>query len=296
MPPLKSAFRFNKTCCGVIVAANLPLSGKLDTKSAAFFVVMCSITTRKSFTSSNNGFKTSSMYRSSRSKMSTDWCVTSPCTCKTNPNSAIFLNAGITFFTSVTPKLEFVVAPAGYNLNPLTNPDFAASSTVLSLVSSVKYKVMCGSNFAFVVFAASKINFRYVSASSAVLIGGCKFGIMSARSNVFAVCGTTEAIFAPSRTCKCQSSGLVIVSVSIEFSFPVDENDKTTLPPPLRVGILLDDDDAVRRLRRPPPPLQRFPVELSKESKEETKETPPRRKEEEQEGVIVPFLVPTVVV
>jgi hypothetical protein len=89
---------------------------------------------------------------------------------------------------------------------------------------------------------------------------------------------------------------LVIVSVSIEFSFPVDENDKTTLPPPLRVGILLDDDGAVRRLRRPPSPLQRFPVELSKESKEETKETPPRRKEEEQEGVIVPFLVPTVVV
>ena len=31
-------------------------------------------------------------------------------------------------------------------------------------------------------------------------------------------------------------------------------------------------------------------------TKEETKETPPRRKEEEQEGVIVPFLVPTVVV
>tara|TARA_B110000008_G_scaffold194983_1_gene193557 strand:- start:222 stop:485 length:264 start_codon:yes stop_codon:yes gene_type:complete len=87
-----------------------------------------------------------------------------------------------------------------------------------------------------------------------------------------------------------------MVSVSIEFSFPVEENDKTTLPPP-RVVILLDDDDAVRRLRRPPPPLQRFPVELStaKESKEETKETPPRFKEE-QEGVIVPFLVPTVVV
>mmetsp|Transcript_2284 Transcript_2284/g.6986 ORF Transcript_2284/g.6986 Transcript_2284/m.6986 type:complete len:258 (-) Transcript_2284:174-947(-) len=236
MPPLNSAFRFNKTCCGVIVAANLPSSGKVDTKSAAFFVVMCSMTTRKSFTSSNNGFNTSSMYRASRSKMSTVWCVTSPCTCKIKPNSAIFLSAGMTRFTSVTPKLEFVVAPAGYNLNPLTYPDFAASSTIASLVSSVKYNVMCGSKRAFVSFAASVINFRYVPASSAVLTGGVKFGMISARSNCLAVCGTTEVILLPSRTCKCQSSGLVMVKKS---SIEEEEEEEEYILDAMRRPLLL---------------------------------------------------------
>ena len=204
MPPLNSAFRFNKTCCGVIVAANLPSSGKVDTKSAAFFVVMCSMTTRKSFTSSNNGFNTSSMYRASRSKMSTVWCVTSPCTCKIKPNSAIFLSAGMTRFTSVTPKLEFVVAPAGYNLNPLTYLRFRGASSRF-VCSSVKYNVMCGSKRAFVSFAASVINFRYVPASSPsspVVLNS----VRSALDRMPHVC-TTEVIY--SRLARANADCLV---------------------------------------------------------------------------------------
>jgi len=38
--------------------------------------------------------------------------------------------------------------------------------------------------------------------------------MMMARPNVAAVCGTTEASPAPSRTCKCQSSGRVMVRLS----------------------------------------------------------------------------------
>lgn len=37
---------------------------------------------------------------------------------------------------------------------------------------------------------------------------------MIARPNVAAVCGTTASSISPSRTCKCQSSGRAIVSVS----------------------------------------------------------------------------------
>ena len=46
-----------------------------------------------------------------------------------------------------------------------------------------------------------------------VVIGGCRFGITSARPNCRAVNGTTAASCAPSRTCRCQSSGRRSVSV-----------------------------------------------------------------------------------
>ena len=50
--------------------------------------------------------------------------------------------------------------------------------------------------------------------ASVVVIGGFKFGITIARANCRAECGSTEAIAAPSRRCKCQSSGRAIVNAS----------------------------------------------------------------------------------
>jgi hypothetical protein len=45
-----------------------------------------------------------------------------------------------------------------------------------------------------------------------VVTGGIKLGMMMARSNCDALCGTTLRMFSPSLTCKCQSSGAVKVS------------------------------------------------------------------------------------
>src|ERR671912_681514 len=45
-------------------------------------------------------------------------------------------------------------------------------------------------------------------------MGGFKLGITIARANCLAECGSTDAIAAPSRKCKCQSSGRTMVSES----------------------------------------------------------------------------------
>lgn len=51
------------------------------------------------------------MNTASRSNMSTWLSVTSPCTSSSTPASAMALSTGSTFFRSVTPASEFVVAP-----------------------------------------------------------------------------------------------------------------------------------------------------------------------------------------
>src|SRR5664279_1270877 len=55
---------------------------------------------------------------------------------------------------------------------------------------------------------------RYASACSTRTIGGRRFGMMIARANWRALCGTTTRSAAPSRTCRCQSSGRTIVTRS----------------------------------------------------------------------------------
>lgn len=44
-----------------------------------------------------------------------------------------------------------------------------------------------------------------------LVTGGTKLGMMMARAKCAAVCGTTERMLSPSRTCRCQSSGVMIV-------------------------------------------------------------------------------------
>jgi hypothetical protein len=81
MPPWKIAFRFSSRCWGVTVAPTL--SGSWDrTKSTASFVVACSTTHRSPGSRVSRGSRTRSRKRRSRSKMSTDGLVTSPCTWK----------------------------------------------------------------------------------------------------------------------------------------------------------------------------------------------------------------------
>ena len=55
---------------------------------------------------------------------------------------------------------------------------------------------------------------RYSRAAAAVVTGGTKLGMMMARPYCCAVWGTTDCRPAPSRTCRCQSSGRVMTSVS----------------------------------------------------------------------------------
>src|SRR5579883_3080705 len=47
--------------------------------------------------------------------------------------------------------------------------------------------------------------------SAVVRTGGIKFGIRMARPKCFAVYGSTALSISPSRTCRCQSSGLRMV-------------------------------------------------------------------------------------
>src|SRR5574343_400439 len=54
----------------------------------------------------------------------------------------------------------------------------------------------------------------YSSACCAVVTGGFRLGMMMARPNWAAVCGTTVCSAAPSRTCRCQSSGRVRIRLS----------------------------------------------------------------------------------
>lgn len=48
--------------------------------------------------------------------------------------------------------------------------------------------------------------------SLTLVTGGTRFGIMMALAKCAAVWGTTERMLSPSRTCRCQSSGVVIVT------------------------------------------------------------------------------------
>ena len=68
-------------------------------------------------------------------------------------------------------------------------------------VCSVRYNVINGSKLASLGTAA-RMRSRYCLASSVETIGGTKFGMMIARANRRAECGTTSRISSPSRTCK----------------------------------------------------------------------------------------------
>src|SRR5215469_6247463 len=58
---------------------------------------------------------------------------------------------------------------------------------------------------------AASARSRYATASAVVTTGGTRFGIRMARPKFLAVNGNTALSMAPSRTCRCQSSGLRMV-------------------------------------------------------------------------------------
>src|SRR5687768_7909168 len=53
---------------------------------------------------------------------------------------------------------------------------------------------------------------RYAAAETTVVTGGRRFGMTIARPNTFAVAPTTAESAAPSRRCRCQSSGRASVT------------------------------------------------------------------------------------
>jgi hypothetical protein len=55
---------------------------------------------------------------------------------------------------------------------------------------------------------AASTRLRYASASFTFTTGGSRFGMMIARPKCRAVKGSDAFSIAPSRTCRCQSSGL----------------------------------------------------------------------------------------
>src|SRR5215831_12644599 len=114
---------------------------------------------------------------------------------------------------AVTPESELVVAPAGYSLAPTMKALSRARRISSGGIASVKYNVIKGSNLAPLGTAAT-MRSRYAAAAATVVTGGLRFGMMIARANCFAVKGSTELSAAPSRTCKCQSSGRRNVSVT----------------------------------------------------------------------------------
>src|ERR1035437_3355857 len=81
---------------------------------------------------------------------------------------------------------------------------------------SVRYKVISGSKRA-PAGRAARIRSRYALACAVVVTGGLRFGITIARPNWRAVCGSTLASAAPSRRCRCQSSGRVMVMLCTRF-------------------------------------------------------------------------------
>src|SRR5690606_41782194 len=56
---------------------------------------------------------------------------------------------------------------------------------------------------------------RYAPAIATLVTGGLRLGMITARANCLAANGATLASCAPSRRCRCQSSGRVIVSVDM---------------------------------------------------------------------------------
>jgi len=61
------------------------------------------------------------------------------------PASLSASSASVMLSRLVTPESELVVAPAGYILAALTNPQAAAARMSAALVRSVRYRVISGS-------------------------------------------------------------------------------------------------------------------------------------------------------
>ncbi len=143
--------------------------------------------------------------------MSTAGSVTSPCTSSRSPSRCIASSVRYVLRRSVTPASLLVVAPAGYSLAPTTPAAFARAISSGARLS-VRYSDISGSNDT-PAGTAARMRSRYATACAAVVTGGRRLGMISARANCAAECGTTDAMAAPSRTCRCQSSGRVMVRV-----------------------------------------------------------------------------------
>src|SRR5438876_10404615 len=88
-------------------------------------------------------------------------------------------------------------------------------------------------------------------ASLVVRTGGIRFGIRMARPKFLAVYGSTALSMAPSRTCKCQSSGLRMVmrAVMAHFTVPAKVGTHRATHSGLReMGPRLRGDDKMSRL------------------------------------------------
>src|SRR5947208_2892205 len=95
----------------------------------------------------------------------------------------------------------------------MMNPDARACATSSSVVASVRYSVIKGANREPRGNAAA-MRSRYAHAAATVVIGGWRLGMITARPKTLAVEPMTERMSSPSRTCKCQSSGRVIVKAA----------------------------------------------------------------------------------
>ena len=113
---------------------------------------------------------------------------------------------------SVTPASLLVVAPAGYSFTA-TTPSARARPISSGGSVSVRYSVINGEK-SLPFGRAARMRLRYALAISVLVIGGLRFGITTARANWRALAGSTAAIAAPSRRCRCQSSGRVMRSVT----------------------------------------------------------------------------------
>src|SRR5215469_16832755 len=75
---------------------------------------------------------------------------------------------------------------------------------------------------------------RYAAASAVVRTGGTRFGIKIARPKFLAVNGKTALSISPSRTCRCQSSGLrIVMRVVIATAYPIGAAGEAALGAPL---------------------------------------------------------------
>lgn len=85
--------------------------------------------------------------------------------------------------------------PGGFHRPAYCRSDTASSAAQSSLLWAAQRGCAC----------------RYASAIATVVTGGRRFGMMIARANCRALCGNTDWSASPSRRCRCQSSGRVIV-------------------------------------------------------------------------------------
>ena len=110
-----------------------------------------------------------------------------------------------------------MVAPAGYSF-AATTPAALASRMVSAVVLSVRYRVIRG--WKSVPRAAARMRSLYAMAALASVTGGTRLGMMIARPKQAAVAGTTSFRMSPSRTCRCQSSGRVMVICRVMRRYP----------------------------------------------------------------------------